>query len=152
MASVVLVVALLGLFGAITSSAMLGESSTETTIATQGAQQALERLHGETLEDVYATFTLNPNFPVAGLDVRAGDLDGMVGAIEFPVTVGPPPALREDLDDPDFGMPLDLNGDGVIDAADHADDYIVLPVRVRVAWTGLSGERAIELETILRAR
>ncbi len=165
LASFVLVVAIVGLVSAITSSAMLGESSTETTIANQGAQQALERILGSSFSDAFTLFNLDPNddpggvgtapganFVVAGLDVQAGDADGMVGIVEFPVTGGPPGVLREDLADPGFGMPRDLSGDGVVDAANHAADYIQLPVRVRVEWTGLSGERAIELETILCER
>ena len=33
--------------------------------------------------------------------------------------------------------------------ADHAGDYVVLPVRIRVAWRGVSGDRILELVTAL---
>jgi hypothetical protein len=48
-----------------------------------------------------------------------------------------------------LGMPRDLTGDILIDNFDHAADYRILPVRVRVSWTGKSGPRSIELQTLL---
>jgi len=65
---------------------------------------------------------------------------------------GAPPSvwqLREDLDLPDLGMPRDLNGDSMIDSANHAEDYILLPVQVRVRWNGAFGERELDLFTML---
>jgi hypothetical protein len=57
--------------------------------------------------------------------------------------------LREDVVDAGLGMPRDLNLDGVIDALDHSGDYRILPVRVLVEWTGMSGNRTHRLETVL---
>jgi hypothetical protein len=50
------------------------------------------------------------------------------------------PALRENADLPQFGLPADLNADGDIDKASHDDDYVVLPVLVRVRWTTVGGQ------------
>ena len=60
------------------------------------------------------------------VDVPQATLDGAPGG---------PAVLREDWVDAAFGLPQDLNGDGVIDAADHSDDYLILPVVVRFLWT-----------------
>jgi hypothetical protein len=47
---------------------------------------------------------------------------------------------------------MDLNADGTVDTADHASDYTLLPVRVRVDWRGPSGPQNYQLETILCLR
>ena len=81
-----------------------------------------------------------------GLVPDPADPDGFVGEIFFPV-VGT--FLREDVLDPDFGTPRDLNGDGVVNGADHSLDYRMLPVRVWVEWTGEGGERELEFVAML---
>ena len=45
-------------------------------------------------------------------------------------------------------MPRDLNADLMIDDQDHARDYVVLPVTVRVAWQGKAGRRSFEMSTM----
>jgi hypothetical protein len=49
-------------------------------------------------------------------------------------------------------MPRDLDGDGVVDALNHATNYVLLPVRVRVAWRGVSGARQLDFDTLLCTR
>lgn len=114
-------------------------------------------------------------FAVDGLVPIVGSPDGLVGEVMFPdlevmVQVGgggtggggliggvvggggvqvPDLQLREDAQDPDLGMPRDLNGDSLVDDEDHADDYILLPVRVRIEWEGMFGNRRFELFTQL---
>lgn len=84
-------------------------------------------------------------FAVSGLS-RRSDPGAEVGAIVLPLdTLG---RLREDLVMPELGMPMDLNGDGVIDSDDHSGDYVVLPVLVRVRWDESSRQSA-EFKTIL---
>jgi hypothetical protein len=47
-------------------------------------------------------------------------------------------------------MPRDLNGDGVIDSVTNcATTYKILPVRVRVRWTGAAGPAEVELHSML---
>lgn len=106
------------------------------------------------------------HFAVRGLTARAGDPDGLPGRIEFPGTSGSPGVLREDLTANLFGLTAtvdrngdavldtldacaDLNGDGVIDSDSHHDDYILLPVIVRIEWSGASGNRSLVLQTFV---
>lgn len=158
----VIAIAIVGTVGSITSSAVLGDSNRETTIAYQGAQRMLEEMRAETFSQVFRLYNANPaddpglpgsapgaSFAVPGLDVRADDADGFVGRILFPTTAG---QLIENVVDDDFGLPRDLNGDGEQDGDDRTDDYIILPVRVRIEWTGLSGERFIEVESLMSFR
>ena len=110
-------------------------------------------------------------FPVEGLPPLSSAADGMVGEVMFPsVAVKTKPAggspgvvgfgalqaqaipewqLREDFADAELGMPRDLNGDSIIDDLDHGDDYLILPVRVRLEWEGVFGSRSVELYTML---
>lgn len=62
-----------------------------------------------------------------------------------------PPVLREDLDAPSFGLPADLNADGVVDADPRDEDHAALPVIVTLRW-GPSGEdlEEVRLRTWLR--
>jgi hypothetical protein len=84
---------------------------------------------------------------VKGLSPRAGDPDGKVGEILIPVVDGAEgPELREDL------ALRDLDGNGALDEANHARDYVLLPVTVRLEWTGAGGPRHIELRTLLTRR
>jgi len=158
----VLLVAVGGTLGSISSFTVLSDSSWQRSVAYTAAQETIERMQAENFRDVFARYNTDPaddpganapgaDFDVEGLDVQAGDADGMVGRILFPVDPATPTQLFENLVDDTFGFPRDLNGDGATDAADHADDYFILPVRVRVEWRARSGNRFIELETILRS-
>lgn len=142
-----LVVGVLGFLQVIVGSVRTAETNREQTLAIQAARQMMERLQATPLDQVFATFSgAGSGFAVAGLDPRAGDADGLPGEIRFPEVAG---ALREDLVDPLLGTPRDLNGDGVLDALDHAADYRVLPVLVRVSWRGVAGNSRVELRTLL---
>ena len=44
--------------------------------------------------------------------------------------------VQEDFVEPRWGMPRDLSGDSLVDANPHHDDYIALPVTVRLEWIG----------------
>lgn len=161
LSTAVLVVAVLATLGSITASALLVESTRETTGATLGAQAMVEALRSVPLEEVFASFNDTPlddpggpgtapggGFVVGRLAPCAGDPDGLPGRIVLPVGARPD-ELREDHVDPGLGMPRDLNGDGTIDGAPHESDYRVLPVRVRVEWAGAGGARVVEVETVL---
>jgi hypothetical protein len=74
----------------------------------------------------------------------------MAGQVIFPTPDGFPGELRESTVDASLGMPRDLNGDGVMHATNsYSTDYRVLPVRVRVTWTGTAGPGEVELRTLL---
>ncbi len=135
----------------------------ESALATDGIADMVERLQGVGhFQDVFALYDANPNddpgipgtapgnhFAVKGLQVPDDEPGGSVGEIVFP-TIGN--QLREDVVDPDLGMPRDLNGDGIIDSADHAADYKILPVLIRVHWKGVGVKRSMVVRTILANR
>jgi type II secretory pathway pseudopilin PulG len=135
----------------------------ETDFATQAAKALLERIQGEAFLQAFRRFndlgTDDPsgantapgaNFAVPGLRAAPGDADGLPGQVIFPTPAGGPGLLRENVNDARLGMPHDLNGDGVIDGLNHALDYKLLPVLVRVSWQSTDGTTAtVELKTIL---
>jgi type II secretory pathway pseudopilin PulG len=164
-AGLVLTVAAVGMSGAILSSMALQRGEIETALARQAARRVVEEMRGTPFADVYRAYNADAGddaglalpaqgagFDVFGLTPQAGDPDGRCGRVMFPtLVVGASEDLVEDIDEPALGMPLDLNRDGVLDLLDHADDYVVLPVRVRVEWRGLVGAQRYDLETILVA-
>ena len=46
-------------------------------------------------------------------------------------------------------MPRDLSGDSIIDDLDHSQDFIILPLTVRLEWRGSFGPRTYEIQTML---
>lgn len=150
--------------GAVTSAMAttksLSRSNTDRALALDAAQSVIERMRAIEPSEVFARFNANPLddlslddpgnlFQVRGLTVRRDDADGFVGEITFP---GDGTVLREDLDDVELGMQRDLNGDAVIDANDHAADYTILPVRVRVEWLGTGGPQSLEIVFVISGR
>lgn len=156
----VVAVGLLAYSRSMVDSVDLAEANRETTVATAAAQRMVERLYAMEAAQVLALYNGDPTddpagagsapgsgFAVEGLAVRAGDADGLAGEIVFPLDGGG--TLREDLDEATFRMPRDLDLDGAVDGADRGADYELLPVCVRVGWHGASGERQVEIRTIL---
>src|SRR5262249_55862955 len=97
-------------------------------------------------DDPVAGSSPGSGFAVPGFTAPANDADGLAGWIEFP---GTGTQLLENVDDADLGLPRDLNDDGKVDAANHAANYRLLPVRVVVAWHGKAGDRTLALVTVL---
>ncbi|MCB9914131.1 MAG: hypothetical protein H6828_03150 [Planctomycetes bacterium] len=131
----------------------------EQQLAVEAARGVIEDMHKTDFYDVFWKFNDDPaddlngegtapgaHFAVPGLRPRADDEDGFVGEILMPVKQRP---LREDVVDEDLGLPRDLNGDLRIDDADHAQDYIILPVIVRLRWRGAGGDCEFKLCTML---
>ena len=81
---------------------------------------------------------------VGGIGGIGGGGAGGVAAVATPEF-----ELREDSVDDNLGMPRDLNGDSIIDDDDHAEDYLILPVRVRLQWEGVFGPRSLDLYTMI---
>lgn len=55
--------------------------------------------------------------------------------VQVPVgSIGGAPVLRENEVAPRYGLPYDLNGDGVIDGAARDADYRSLPIVARLRW------------------
>src|SRR5688572_22818459 len=161
-AATLIVVAITGIAGSMLSSMALNRVNRETAVAQQAACRALEELRSVPFREAYyvyndiggdnvvgPTVERGPDFAVAGLTAVAGDPDGMVGQILFPKVEGEGEALREDAEDEGLGTPRDLNGDNGIDSLNHGGDYELLPVRVRLEWTGATGRRELVMETML---
>ncbi len=160
-AALILVIALGGLTSSILAGVKLSRTTEEGDRAQAALESALARIEGTPFRQIFASFNADPfddppgapgpGFAVAGLTPTDDDGDGFPGEIVFPVVDagGGALELREDVDDAGFAMPRDLSGDGAWDANDHADDYVILPVRVRVRWSGASGVREVERSVLL---
>lgn len=158
----ILAVALGTLIGTVFHALRLEQANEETAAASQLIRSMLERIQTTAFADIYATYNATPDDdPVPGADPFAallsedrlltlGKKDGAVVTVLFPGAESG--ELREDAVDTRMGMPRDLDGDGAIDAGDHADDYTLLPLTLRLEWDGSSGTRSLEMSTILRAR
>jgi len=132
----------------------------EQANAVEAAMNTLETMRATTFLDLFPAFNANPDdeplgpgtapgttFDVDGLDpvVEPGGAVRPIGTILLPDVDG---QLREDTALPALGLPRDLNGDMIIDANDHAGDYLVMPTIVRVEWLGRLGPRRFEMATI----
>lgn len=151
-------VAACGMSAVLAGSMSLTAVNKETAQARTAARRMLEELQNVPPGDVFSTFnTVTTDDPYGAatapgsifsiqMKPAAIQVSGMTGTIIFPENLG---ELREDMKDPNLGMPRDLNGDGVIDSDNHAKDYLLLPVRIRVEWRGMTGEREYEIHTVL---
>jgi hypothetical protein len=158
----ILVVGVLGMVGAVICGVRLVAVNREMSLAHEAARGVIERMQDTAFGSVYATYNADPaddpggagtapgrTFSVPGMTLQANDADGFVGDIVFPeVAVGGVPRLSESVVDARWGMPRDLNGDGVITAGAITTGYMILPVRVRIQWRGVSGNRSIELDHV----
>jgi len=106
------------------------------------------RYNADVADDPVTDISPGLEFDVGNLEAQDTDIDGRVGRVTLPL-IGT--ELREDYVDADMGMPRDLNGDGAIDALDHAGDYMILPVRVDVQWKGKGGDRQFTLQSLVTA-
>ena len=161
-AATALVIGVLGFSKAMYSWNRAAEGDRLKSRAVQAARRVMEDLQSKPFEDVFALYNATAaddpigvtipgaSFMVPGLTPWADDPDGIVGEVILPVqTVLGAEQVREDANLPRIGMPRDLNGDGNVDALDHAGDYRILPVMVRVRWLGPNGRSSLEMKTIL---
>lgn len=161
-AMAVLAVALVGYAKTVARTTTASRTSREAALANEAARVTMESMRAQAFANIFAMYNTTAlddpagvaspgaNFAVAGLEPRVGDADGMPGEIVFPVTtVAGQPQLRENLVNAEFGMPADLTGEGTIDAVNHAANYKMLPVIVRVRWRGQGGPGMVEYQTIL---
>jgi type II secretory pathway pseudopilin PulG len=162
LAMAVLVVGVLGFSQSIMSARLSIQRTHELDRAAQATREMLERIEAEAFADAFRRFNADPSddpggagtapgasFAVNGLSALPSDVDHMPGEVIFPIRPGFSSQLREDAVLPELGMPRDLNGDGVVDGNDHALDYRLLPVIVRVNWRSAAGPASYELKTLL---
>jgi len=155
-----LALAACGMSAVLAGSMSMNSVNKESAQARTAAQRMLEELQNVPTGDIFATFnSITVDDPLGAATAPGGlfsihmkpaavQVSNMTGRVVFP-ELRPSGELREDMVDPELGMPRDLNGDGVIDSEDHAKDYLLLPVRIEVEWRGLTGERSYELHTVL---
>jgi len=159
MALAVMVIGVSALASTVVTGSALNQVSSETAEARKAIETTIDAMRSTPFASAFATFNSSPNddpggvgtapgatFAVPGLAPVPGAPGGVAGQIIFPSTG---PTLREDAVDTALGMPRDLSLDGVTDSNDHASDYMILPVRVRVRWQGKSGPHTVELQTQL---
>lgn len=149
---------------------MLAETSKQRSINRERAEavaeirNVIEDLRNQNFQRVYSLYNADPGddpggagtapgnrFAVARLSPTDDSPDGLHGEIFFPTFVDPIEGLqlRENLANKALGMPRDLNGDSIIDGADHSGDYFFLPVRIVVDWDGKAGPHTVQLHTQL---
>jgi hypothetical protein len=161
-AAAILAIAISGASSAMISAMRLDRVNRETTVAMLEARSVLEQMQSLDLEAVYSSYNQSAaddvgvvpgaTFAVPGLNVDPADPDGIAGQVIFPeVQVGMAWQLREDVVDAGLGMPMDLDGNG-IDNLDHAGDYRLLPLRLQVRWSGVTGPRTVNLVALLGRR
>jgi hypothetical protein len=144
------------------TSVALSRSIRDTSAAADAAQSVLEAIRDEdefseifarwnasTLDDPAAGASPGNAFDVRGLEPTRDDADGRVGEVVFP---GDGTVLREDVNDRMLGMPRDLDLANGVDFNDHAADYRVLPVLVRVRWLGSRGPHEVQMVGTLTRR
>ena len=154
----VLTVSVYLLSSTITTVMMHGESKRERTIAVDAVMNQIEVMRSQKFEDLLALYNADifddpgtpgsapgVGFAVFGLDPVEGDADGLPGRVWMPSQTA---QLMENVNLPELSMPRDLDGNLRVDTQDHAEDYIVLPVRVQVEWSGRGGDRSFEMSTM----
>jgi hypothetical protein len=159
----ILIFAALALSQATVQSMKLSLQNRETALAQAAARQVIEDIQARPFADIFPSFNAfagddpagapGANFDVPGLRAQDGDADGMVGRIILPEKADlVSSVLDEDFQDAALGMPLDLNGDGDTDDDVLPADAQLLPVRVRLEWTGNGGDRVFEVRTMVSNR
>jgi len=137
---------------------VLARVQSERALAFQAGRNAIEALQAEDFDTAFARFNATTGddpvggtspgnaFDAVGLSAQPGDVDGRVGSIDFP---GNGVLLLENVNDTELGMPRDLGGTPGVDPDDHALDYRLLPVLVRVQWRGAAGDASVTLAATL---
>jgi hypothetical protein len=159
MAVAVMIIGVSALASTVVTGSALNQVSRESEIARKAIETTIDAMRSTPFTSVFATYNGDASddpdgpgtapgatFAVPGLTPVAGAPGGVAGLIIFPSNG---PALSENAPDAALGMPRDLNLDGVVDGANHATDYMILPVRVRVRWMGKAGPHTVELQTQL---
>lgn len=156
----VVAIALLAVMSAVSASITLQETNREKTLAYSAARDLLEQMRDETFADLYGRYNNSGNddptgvsspgaaFAVEGLH---GDGNQSVGQILFPDD-GQGGGLVETTSDAAIGMTQgkDLNGDGSISSTPLGPrDYAILPVRIRISWTGVRGRTELEVRSFI---
>lgn len=149
----------------LSSSVTSAVSSTVTrqqrAVAAEGAMNRMELIRATPVDAVFALFNADPTDDPGGVGTAPGphfSVDGLppvldedgeplpIGTVLLP---GLGAVLDETLEQPEFGLPRDLDGDLEVRPGDCSRRYLVLPVTVRIRWRSRLGDRSLELSTLL---
>lgn len=171
----ILVISILGLVASAFSGRHLSRSVEERGVAFATLGRFVERIRADAdWAGLYArlrplsqesagdaalvSLAVDTSLPTQAADAYYADFNvpTTLGTVTFLVQVpvamvGGAPVLREDEVAPRFGLPYDLNGDGVVDSDPRDADYRSLPIVARIRWQhpGEATQEAI-LSTWLR--
>ena len=137
----------------LTSASKLDPLSRERSLAAEAAKNVAETMYGYDFSEIFVSFNADGSDDPGGAGTAHGNtftVDGLeaisktepVGQIIFCDTEG---VIREDAEIEEFGLPRDLNGDGIVDKGDHTSDCIILPYKILVQWKSRHGNRKFEL-------
>lgn len=158
LATTILVTGLLAFIASIGSAQKLGRTVEENAVALATCEKLMERLRADTswgtiysrlrIRSVESTadtgltwlktdrtlMTQLPSAYFSGFTVPAS-LGTVTVLVQVPRNIiNGVPGLRENMIAPRYGLPSDLNGDGVIDDKLRDTDYLALPIVIRVRW------------------
>jgi len=136
-------------------------SRQQQAVAAEGAMNCMEQIRSMPVESVFALFNDDPSDDPDGAGTAFGsffDVEGLaptcdetgapraIGRVLLP---GAGALLDETLDQPEFGLPRDLDGDLLVLPGDCSKQYLLLPVTIRIEWRSRLGDRKLELSTLL---
>lgn len=144
------------------ASLRLDPVSVEKAVAAEAARSQFEEMRNQPFSQLFQLYNDDPADDPGGPGTAPGsyfsvkDLTPIVagqpvGRVIFPAVGN---QLRENVTDDNLGMPRDLNGDEVVDNANHAGDAIILPVQLRLEWVpanGRDGKRNFSMYTMFSA-
>lgn len=158
LAAAFVAVAILGLASTTLAGHRFAQAEEARGVALQTTRAFLERLRSdEDWTGLYGRLwaKVDPQVVPAGSTWPAGvyyddfEVPAILGEVRIRVevpaalppdaTAGTSPILREDVPLRRFGLPYDLNGDGVLDSDPRENDYRALPVIVEVHWQPAGG-------------
>lgn len=135
------------------SSMSYTSTKMEKALASDAARNLLETMRAEQFSQLFARYNNSPEddpggagsapgafFAVEGLEPLPNNPSGKVGEV---LMASPGPSLREDVTNSVLGFPRDVSGDSNVDDKNHALDYMVLPVGIKVEWKGKSGKQTL---------
>lgn len=149
------------LSASVTAAVMSTASRQQRVVAAEGAVNCMEQIRSMPMALVFALFNDDPSDDPDGEGTGRGpffDVEGLspvldeqgeprpTGRVLLP---GDGAVLDETLDQPQFGLPRDLDGDLEVLPGDCSSDYLVLPVTVRIEWRTKLGDRTMEVSTLL---
>jgi hypothetical protein len=140
----IIAIAVLGLLTALSGGLALGEATREHTLALTATRQKIEELRAVDFDSLLTSFhaatVVGPTFDVTGLKPVAGEHH--VGRVRF---------LTEAETQAEYSLTnVDIDLDGTLNEAEAANsDFKYFPVKVIVRWHGNTGDRKVELSTII---